>query len=327
MDLSIAIVSWNTRDLLDGCLESIFETTRGIEFEVIVVDNASSDGSAEMVRDKYPQVRLIENADNVGFAAANNQAYAVTESEFFLLLNPDTILRPLSVAQLVAAMEADQRCGIVAPKLLWPSGSIQPSVSRFPTLANELVDALFLSKLVRRGQAGFYVPTDEVGSLIECARGACLLVRRQAVPFCDKILDERYFMFSEEVDLCKSVRDNGWSVLYEPRAEVVHIGSGSTSLAPKEMLAEMYWSKVLYFRKHYSWLYSGVYRYAVVPIHCWLRVLAYPLALIGKTSSVERERVSPTRQMYLLRSMLFGPNIRRLTEAIGSFGDEGLPRS
>jgi len=305
MDLSIAIVSWNTRDLLDGCLESIFETTHGIEFEVILVDNASSDGSAEMVRRKYPQVELIENADNVGFAAANNQAYAATESQLFLLLNPDTILRPSSVAQLVAAMEANQRCGIVAPKLLYPDNSIQPSVSRLPTLASELADALFLSKLAGRGQAGFYVPKDEAVIPIECARGACLLVRRRAVQSRDRILDERYFMFSEEVDLCKSVVENGWTILYEPKADVVHVGSGSTSQVPKEMLAEMYWSKLLYFRKQYSRFYSGLYRYVVIPVYCGLRVIGYPLAWIRKRSRTERRLVSPSNQLFLLRRLLF----------------------
>lgn len=308
VDLSISIVSWNTRELLDQCLSSVYAATTGVSYEVMVVDNASSDGSVEMVRGKYPQAKLIENRENLGFAKANNQAYRASGAEFFMLLNPDTIARPSSIGPLVAAMEANQRCGIVAPKLLWPDSRVQPSVSHFPTMTSEWADALFLSKLTRRGQAGFYVPPDGGVSLIECARGACLLVRRQAVPFRDKILDERYFMFSEEVDLCKSARDNGWSVLYEPRAEVVHIGSGSTSLVPKEMLAEMYWSKLLYFRKHHSRLCSGLYRYMVVPAHCGLRVLGYPLASVTKTGAAEREQVSPARQVFLLKRMLFGPN-------------------
>ena len=139
MDLSISIVNWNTRDLLDQCLKSVYETTVEIEFEVIVVDNASSDGSQEMVKTKYPRARLIVNSQNEGFARANNQAYQESSGEDLLLLNPDTILLDGAVAAMLEVLKRESKCAVVAPKLLWPDGVSQPSISHFPRLTAESV--------------------------------------------------------------------------------------------------------------------------------------------------------------------------------------------
>ncbi len=124
MDLSIAIVSWNTRDVLDQCLKSIVEVTRVIDYEVIMVDNASSDGSAQMVREKYPQVKLIENAENHGFARASNQAYAVSTGRHFLLLNPDTVVLDNAPSKLVEFLDKHDGAGAVGPLVLNPDGSL-----------------------------------------------------------------------------------------------------------------------------------------------------------------------------------------------------------
>lgn len=306
MDLSITIVSWNTRDLLDGCLESIFKTTQGVAFEVIVVDNASSDGSAEMVREKFPQVRLIENVDNVGFAAANNQAYAVTESEFFLLLNPDTVVMTDAIQTVLRAITEDERRALVAPKLLWLDGSIQPSVGRFPSLASELCDALYLTRIVRgKHSTCIYVPAGDCLTDIEWACGACLLVRRQAVRAVmndpRRILDDRFFMFSEETDLCKMLRDGGWTACYEPRATITHVGAASTSKVRRAMLAGLYESKFIYFGKHHGRAYANAYRFIVLPIHLLVRIAGYLPARVFHKSQYTLEQTHPMSQLAVMR--------------------------
>lgn len=302
MDLTISIVSWNTRDLLDACLKSVYDTTSGIEFEIIVVDNASTDGTPEMIRDKYPHVIVIENKDNVGFARANNQAFEISSGEYFMLLNPDTVVLDEAVHKLIDVMRQVERCAVAAPKLLETDGRTQLSVCRFPNLGTELLDALFLSKLLAQRQAGFYEPPEQGISRVDCARGACLLVRRSALTTDSSLLDERYFMFSEEVDLCRTVQSSGWLTCYEPSARVVHLGSGSTSQVKKEMLAQLYQSKFLYFSKHHTRFYAAVYRKCVLPLHCALRLLLYPLTRVMSTSRKSGGDTSPGTQLHLLKS-------------------------
>ena len=271
MDLSIAIVSWNTRRLLDECLESIFETTHGIELEVIVVDNASSDGSAEMVRGKYPQVRLIENANNVGFAAANNQAYAVTESEFFMLLNPDTIALS-SFGPIVRFMRENQDTGVVGCKSLNPDGSIQPSwYDYYPCFQWELLSARGRGLLVRmlfHRDPGSSFDTRWVG-------GQCLTVRRRCASEVG-LMDEGYFMYNEETDWCYRIRRAGWRIVYRPDVEIVHLGGQSTKQASAKMLVELFRSKTRFMRIHYSRMHVVLFKWALRlrtgALTTWMRV-------------------------------------------------------
>jgi len=305
MDLTVAIVNWNTRDLLHQCLESMYATMKGIEVEVIVVDNASSDGSADMVRESYPQVRLIENTENVGFARANNQAYRLSRGTRILLLNPDTILHDGAVAQLMETMDRDESCAVVAPKLLWSDGRVQPSAGVFPTLLSELCDALYLNMLLGgRYSACFRLPKGDGVQMVDWASGACLLARRSALGDPDRVFDERYFMFSEETDLCKGLRGRGWGVCYDPRAVVTHLGSASTSKARREMFTRIYQSKFTYFLKQHGPFYANVYRFGVLPVHVACRMLGYLPGLFVRKTEYTGEHTHPKSQLHLLRSVL-----------------------
>lgn len=252
MDLSISIVSWNTREVLDQCLKSIYENTSGIDFEVIVVDNASSDGSAGMVRDKYPQARLIENADNVGFAVANNQAFEAADSEFFLLLNPDTVVRRDALQDLAAFLDRHDRAGAVGPLVLNADGSLQYSWAKFPTVWSEL-----RGSLVRRIEPGGCMPdtADAVRSLrpfqVDWVGGCCLMVRRSAVKQIG-LMDESFFMYSEETDWCYRLHRTGWEVWLNPAAEIVHLGGQSSDKAHDRSRRILHESKVRYARKHWG---------------------------------------------------------------------------
>lgn len=250
MDLSISIVSWNTQDLLDACLKSVYETTTGIEFEVIVVDNASSDESVDMVRRKYAQVNLIVNSENVGFAKANNQAYAASRGRFFLLLNPDTLCSKGALVKLVRFLEAHPGAGAVGPLVVNSDGTLQHSWARFPTVWSE-----FTGRLDRRirGSRDWPNTPDEVASVgafaIDWLGGCCLMVRRSAVEQIG-LMDESFFMYSEETDWCYRLYRGGWAAWLDPAAAIVHLGGQSSGQASERSRRVLCDSKVHYARKH-----------------------------------------------------------------------------
>jgi hypothetical protein len=256
MDLSIVIVSWKVRELLDKCLESVFKFTSGLEFEVIVVDNASGDGTAEMVMKKYPQVKLIASNRNLGFAKGNNEGIRISRGEFLLLLNPDTELRDNAFLKFVDFARKNPRAAICGPKLLNPDGALQRSVSRFPDLASQSLLMLKVQGLwpsaspFRRRQALDFDYSKE--QKCDQVMGAAFLIRRDTL---DKIglLDEGYFLWFEEVDYCKTAAERGLETWYTPSAEVVHHGGESFSqvFGPRKQLI---WDRSArrYFRKHHG---------------------------------------------------------------------------
>ncbi|HUV03880.1 MAG TPA: glycosyltransferase family 2 protein [Armatimonadota bacterium] len=252
-DLSIAIASWNTRDLLDRCLESVYAASAGLAFETIVVDNASDDGSAEMVASKYPDVKLIQNKLNLGFAAACNLAFKHSVGRYFLLLNSDTVVLDGALRAMVGFMHSHPDAGAAGCRLLNPDGSLQRSCSRFPSLMTEFFDALYLSKLFPTSRlfgsySMSYWDFDEVRE-VDFAGGSCLIVRREAVEEVG-LLDESFFMYVEEADWCYRMWENGWKVYYFPDARVIHLGGESARRYGGDILLHLYVSRNKFIRKH-----------------------------------------------------------------------------
>jgi N-acetylglucosaminyl-diphospho-decaprenol L-rhamnosyltransferase len=252
VDVSVIIVNWNTRDLLVQCLLSLYDTADDLDFEVIVVDNASADGSAEIVCREFPQVRLIQNAENVGFARANNQAMAVSQGRYVLLFNSDAIATPGAIQSLVSLADAELRAGIVGAQLLNPDGSFQASHTPFPTLWQEFLILAGLGRLLR----GRWYPSrgpeeDKSPQVVDYVEGACMLVRREAFEDVGG-LDEAYFMYAEEVDWCYAMREKGWQVWYQSAAKVIHLGGGSSQNRRPQREADLYRSRVRFFRKYYG---------------------------------------------------------------------------
>lgn len=241
-DLSVVIVNWNARHLLAQCLASVYAYPPEGEFEVFVVDNASSDGSADMVRREFPQVRLIQNTENVGFARANNQAMRTSRGRYVLLLNSDTIVQPGALDSMVCFADQHPEAGVVGGRLLNADESLQPSWAQFPTFWSELLGRNF-----RKRQP----MTDHLTYEVDWVGGACLLARRKAIEVVG-LLDEDFFMYSEETDWCFRMVRNGWKVYYLPSAEVIHFGGGSSQRASDEMLVQLYQSKLRFFHKHYG---------------------------------------------------------------------------
>lgn len=243
-DLAIVIVNWNTRKLLVDCLTTLPAATAGLTVETWVVDNGSTDSSVPAVREQFPDVRVIANADNRGFAAANNQAIRAATGRHVLLLNSDTLAQPGSLTALVRFLDANPAVGIVGPCLRNADGSVQLSYASFPTLASELTGRNFRRRRPFPTQTAEAFAVDWVG-------GACFLVRREALTQFG-LLDERYFMYTEEADWCFRARRAGWQVCYLPASEVVHLGGQSSRMASTRMKAELYRSKLRFFGKHYG---------------------------------------------------------------------------
>ena len=249
-DLSIIIVNRNTKELLLDCIGSVYATVPPLSFEIMLVDNASSDGSVEALRRAFPDVGIMSNERNLGFAKANNLAVRQAHGRYVALLNTDAVLTPLSIATIVDFMDRNPKAAICGGQLLNADGTMQNSIANIPTLATELLNKSLLRRLFPRRYPGKESRFDhpvEVESII----GACMVVAKKAIDMVG-LLDESYFFFFEETDWCMLMKKNGWSVFFHPQAHIFHL-QGRT--AKKNIVAARieYWkSRYIFFRKHYS---------------------------------------------------------------------------
>jgi GT2 family glycosyltransferase len=233
VDLAVSVVSYRTPALVRRCLLALEGERERLELAVTVVDNASGDGSADLVAEEFPWARLIRNARNVGFGAAHNQALRAASARHLLVLNSDAAPTPGALNTLVDYLDRHPDIAIVGPKLRYPDGRIQPSRRRFPTLATLFFDSTQLQRvwpvnaLLRR----YYMADrpDNVEQEVDWLVGACLCVRARAVADVG-LFDERFFLYSEELDWCRRFRAAGWRIVYVPAAEVRHIEGASTGL-------------------------------------------------------------------------------------------------
>jgi GT2 family glycosyltransferase len=273
VSLSICIVAYQARSYLEGCLESIEAHPPAGSYEVIVVDNGSTDGTAEMVRSSYPRVRLIENRLNAGYAAPMNQALRVASGDYLLMLNPDTLVHPAAFERLLAFMEAHPEAGICGPKVLNTDGTLQKPCRRGePTPWAVISYFLKLSALFPRSKffGGYlmnYLGEDEVHTVAGVS-GSCMLVRRQVI---DRIgyLDEQFFAYQEDADICRRARQAGWEVYYVPEAQITHYGGeGGSRAQPYRSIYAWHRSYYLYYRKHlaanYFFLFNWLYYLAML---------------------------------------------------------------
>lgn len=279
LDLSIIIVSWNVCALLEQALGCVYTTVHARSFEVIVVDNYSADESVAMVRERFPQATLIANAANLGFGRANNQGAAIARGRYLLLLNPDAFVHAGTIDHLCAFMDANPDAGAVGPRLLNEDGSLQRSVTAFPTVLTELWTTLGLDRLFPRSRVfGRYKMTywqmDDLRH-VDALMGACLMVRREAIPH-PGLFDEQFFMYSEEVDLCFRIQRAGWRCYFVPEVAATHIWGGSSRRVPTATFLRLFRSRVQFFRKHYGEATTGWYK-AVLALAGALRIVGGPI--------------------------------------------------
>ncbi|MGC8787812.1 MAG: glycosyltransferase family 2 protein [Anaerolineae bacterium] len=257
MDLSVIIVSWNVKGLLAECLASVYTASdrRPWQCEVLVVDNASSDGSPEMVRERFPQVFLLANRENVGFAAANNQGMALAQGRFVFLLNPDTVVRRDALDILVRFMDETPSAGMAGPRLVYPDGRFQHAAFRFPSLAQAFFDFFPLHYRLLESPVNGRYPRSLYAAgrpfAIDHPLGACMMVRRQAIEEVGG-MDEGFFMYCEEIDWAMRLKRAGWEVYCVPAAEVVHYAGQSTRQFRDEMFVALWRSRFRLYAKHYG---------------------------------------------------------------------------
>ncbi len=301
MDLSIVIVNWNTKDLLRKCLDSIYRNPPTGEFEVWLVDNASSDDSIEMVKTKFPQVRLIANQQNVGFAHANNQAMRESSGEFVVLLNPDTEVRAGAFDKLIAFMRTCPEAGGAGARLVSSDESLQPSCTPELSLPRELWRLFHLDKLHAYGQYRMETWDLSQPRRVDGLQGACLLLRKQAL---DQVglLDEDYFMYTEELDLCYRLRKAGWQLYWVPEAVVLHHGGQSTRQVPEEMFIQLYGSRLQYFRKHHGEAAASGYK-VVLMAAAVTRVGLSPLAYVINPEERQKNKTLASHYSRLISAL------------------------
>jgi GT2 family glycosyltransferase len=287
VDLSVVIVSYNTAKLLRACLQSVYANLHPqYSVEVIVVDNASTDDSAEMVRRDFPQVHLIANSENRGFAAANNQALKVAKGNFIVLLNPDTEVVGDALWQMLAFLEAEPHAAMVGPALLYPDGTFQDGAFHFPGLSQIFLDffplnwRLLRSRLNGRYPRHLYEGTYPAAFEIDFPLGACLMLPRIMLEHLG-LLDESFFMYMEEIDWCYRIKtlemppgylppivqfrpgrrkSHHWQVYCLPTAKITHHAGASSRQFRDEMFYQLYRSRAYFYKKHYSHRFQSAAR-------------------------------------------------------------------
>lgn len=286
--LSIVIVGYNTRELLENCLRSVFENDFK-QIEVIVIDNDSSDGTGNMVREKFPDAIFIGNSENRGFAAANNQGIKLSKGKYVLLLNPDTIVNPGCFQKCYDFMEHNPETGICGCKILNPDGTIQPSMRDFHNIKNCIFESLFFTKLFKESKVfGKYHGTSYDYAEIREAKvllGAFLFIRRSLIKQIG-LLDERFFIYSEETDFCFRSRQNNWKNMFFPDASIIHVRSSSTGKVKVRSFIYLHESLNKYLEKHFSSLYASFCRIIlfaglVLRILLWVFILILTLRTKG----------------------------------------------
>lgn len=257
MLLSIIIVSWNAKEYLFKCLNSLIPEIVSYQSEIIIVDNASTDGSPELVRDCFPNVKLICNERNLGFAKANNIGIRESTGEYVCLVNSDIMILRNCFDSMIGFMDKHPQIGMIGPKTLNPDGTLQPSCFSFPTFWNSLCRALALDSVFPKTEVfGRRLMTfwahDSIRS-VDALNGCFLMVRREALNQVG-LLDEGFFVYGEDIDWCKRFRDAEWDVVFFPKAKAIHYGGASSSNAPIRFYLEMHRADMQYWRKHHGQL-------------------------------------------------------------------------
>jgi GT2 family glycosyltransferase len=309
-DLSIIVVSYNTRELLRKCLQSVYSYThQRYDFEVLVIDNASSDGSVEMVRADFPQVTVLENHENRGFAAANNQGLRQSQGNYIMLLNPDAEVIGPAIWQMLAFLEAETQAAVVGPALQYPNGDFQEGAFYFPSLSQLFFEffplnwRLTRSRLNGRYPRRFYGGDYPRAFEIDFPLGACFMLRRTVIEQVG-LLDEDFFMYMEEIDWCYRIRQaqmvrgyeevslrwragrrqpHYWKIYCLPAAKVIHHGSASASQFREAMFYQLYKSRNYFYKKHYSYFFQITAR--------WLTRFGLAWVLMGAVVQRLRKRV------------------------------------
>jgi len=304
--ISVIIVSWNAQDYLMQCLASLFTGDCRHPVEVIVVDNASTDGSPEAVAKSHPQVRLLRNATNLGFARANNLGIAAATGKYVCLINSDVKVLPGCLNRLVEYAENHPEAGMIGPRVIGGDGKLQRSCRGFPTVWNMFsralaLDSIFPGTRVFTGYSLRHWPQDTCRA-VDILSGCFWLVRRKSL---DDVggLDESFFMYGEDMDWCKRFWKHGWKLAFVPSAEAIHYGGASSANAPVRFYIERHRADLQYWQKHHSGA-AVVFYFLITCLHLLLRLAGYFAAFLLRGSARDTSQYKMKRSAAALRWML-----------------------
>ncbi|HPD45737.1 MAG TPA: glycosyltransferase family 2 protein [Anaerohalosphaeraceae bacterium] len=316
-DVSIIIVNWNTRELLRDCIASIYANAGDTGHEIIVVDNASSDGSVEMVKTEFPDVRLVQNTENHGFARANNEGMQLAGGRYILLLNSDTRLLDNALEKVVAFADRNPDAAVVGCRVLNPDMTLQPTCFMFPSTLNMFLSFSYLYKSFEKNrwfgrERMTWWRRDDVRA-VDVVTGCFMLVRRRAIQQVG-MLDDRFFMYAEETDWCYRFKQAGWKVMFTPDAEIIHYGGQSSRAVRAEMLIEVRLSILKFIHKHrgrlqYAIACGLVILFAAVRLPAWLA--------LNRLSARHRPQAAVKVRAYwgCIQRILFGKPVGARMEA------------
>ncbi len=293
--LSIIIVTYDAALFLPDCLESISRRAPSFAFEVIVVDNASTDDSVAQARLHCSGAVVVENSSNTGFAAANNLGYRRAAAEYILLLNPDTILHEGALEAMVGFLRSNPDAGAIGPRILNPDGTLQRTGVSAPSLWNLFAETLFLDKAFPRSHIfgrhrRLYEDPNALHD-VDCLQGSCLLVRREAIG--ESLFDPAYFLYFEETDLCARLREEGWRIVYVPGASIVHIGGSGAEHYDGLRVLRYHQSYLLYLKKHRGTARQFLFRFLLI-VRALIRILLLGIAALAgsprRSELIDRSR-------------------------------------
>lgn len=296
VDVSVIIVNWNTRDSLQECLTSVYRETDGLTFETIVVDNASCDSSSHMVKANFPQVVLVENQENRGFAAANNQGIQIAKGRYILLLNSDTVVLDNAIAKTVRYADQDPDVAVVGCQVWETPDRIQMTCFRYPSLTNLILSVSGLAKMLKHnkfyGREWMLWWGRDTERQVDVVSGMFMLVRREAIEKVG-VMDEVFFIYCEEADWCYRFSKAGWKMLFWPGAKIIHVDGGSHSSNQRklEMFVQEQKSVLLFFKKNVG--RTGYLLAHLIMIFsfglrvCFCAILLIPRKIISKITNNE----------------------------------------
>ncbi len=274
MDISIIIVTWNSEKYIRNCLDSILLSTGDLQYEIILVDNGSADQTVRSVEELYPQVNLIPNRKNAGYARANNQGIEESAGEYILLLNPDTEVMGNSLSLMIQFMEEYPKAGAIGPQLLNPDRTVQPSCREFPNYATLIWEFTGLSRLFpksktfgrwRMGYFGFNQKRE-----VDQPMGSCLMLKRETLEEVG-LFDEHFPMFFNDVDLCYRIKKAGWKIYYYPDAQVLHHQGASTRMVKRKMIWLSHMALFKFIKKHKTGIFNHLLLYLIcIPLFLFI---------------------------------------------------------
>lgn len=281
---SIVIVTWNAKRIVQKCLQSLVQHTKNFNTEIIIVDNASSDGTPQVIREQFPQAKLVQSDTNLGFAKANNIGIALSTGKYIYLINSDVVVPEGCLEEMLRYMEQHPDIGMLGPKMVLPDGSIGQSCMRFPTVWNWFCRALALDSMFKGSSVfGDFLMTgfkyDRVAD-VDALSGWFWMVRREAMEQVG-LLDERFFMYGEDIDWPKRFHQAGWRVVFYPGAEAVHYCAASSSQEPARFYLEMNRANIQYCQRYHNWFAVVVFWFTMW-LHEVIRIVAYGFVFLLK---------------------------------------------